>query len=208
MAKEFESTNTKPLTKADIQAAAKELGCEPAIVQAVTLVEAPRGGFIPAPDNRPVILFESHQFHKFTNGKYDHSHPNISTASWVANYGATGKHQYDRLYEAININLKDPAIRTAALKSASWGKFQICGFNFSNAGCDTLEEFIEASVDSEASQLDLFISFVVNTGCDQYLINKDWSSFALHYNGVGQVEYYAGILKSNYQKAVAQGYNK
>jgi hypothetical protein len=33
-------------------------------------------------DWRPKILFEAHWFHKFTNGIYDKSHPNISSSVW------------------------------------------------------------------------------------------------------------------------------
>src|SRR5229473_2537817 len=83
-------------------------------IKAVSHVEAPAGGFIAAPDNRPVILFESHAFHTLTKGIYDNSHPGISTDAWVKNYGASGSHQYDRLNEALALN------RDAALQAASW----------------------------------------------------------------------------------------
>src|SRR5712671_2788331 len=144
--KEFESSNTAPLTDADLANAARDLGCTPKDIKAVSHVEAPNGGFILPPDNRPVILFESHAFHTQTKGAYDSSHPGISTNSWVKNYGASGSHQYDRLHEAIALN------REAALKSASWGKYQIMGLNYSNAGYDTVEQFVADMVTSEVYQ--------------------------------------------------------
>src|SRR6266487_1633721 len=99
--KEFESSDPQQVTAADIQFAAETIGCEVRAINAVSAVEAPNGGFILPPDNRPVILFESHAFHTLTKGSYDSLHPGISTNSWVHNYGASGAHQYDRLHEAI-----------------------------------------------------------------------------------------------------------
>ena len=52
--------------------------------------------------------------------RFDESHSHISTPSWVRNYKG-GAGEYERLAEAIALN------REAALKSASWGMFQILG---------------------------------------------------------------------------------
>ncbi len=192
---EFQSSNTSPLSDAELAGAAQELGCSLADIKAVSHVEAPRGGFLPAPDNRPVILFESHAFHTNTGGRYDTVHPGISQPSWVHDYGAAGAHQYDRLHEAILLN------REAALKSASWGKYQIMGSNFAEAGYDNVEAFIEDMCHDEGYQLDAFVAFVQNTGIDKALDSEDWRSFAYHYNGPGQVEVYATQIA----KAAANG---
>ena len=207
MAKEFQSINTAPVTKRNIQLAAKALGCEPAVVQAVSMIEAPKGGFLPDPDNRPTILFESHTFHTLTHGKYDAAHPNISTPSWVHNYGAAGSHQYDRLAEALDIDRKDSQIREAALESASWGKYQIMGMNFESAGFTNVEDFVASMVLSEVKQLNAFVSFIVKNNITPALRNKDWARFALRYNGSGQVPYYSGLISAAYNKAVAAGWN-
>lgn len=188
--KEFESSNTAPLTDADLANAARELGCTPKDIRAVSHVEAPNGGFIIAPDSRPVILFESHAFHTLTNGQYDVSHSNISTSSWIKNYRASGSHQYDRLHEAITLN------RSAALQAASWGKYQIMGLNYKNAGYDSVEEFVADMATSEQYQLDAFVAFLQNTGIDKDLAHEDWHSFAWHYNGSGQVDFYANKIKA------------
>ena len=198
---EFQSTNTAPVTKRNIQLAAKVIGCEPAAVQAVSMIEAPKGGFLPDPDNRPTILFESHTFHTLTKGVYDNAHANISTSNWVHNYGAAGAHQYDRLQEAINLN------REAALESASWGKYQIMGMNFQSAGFNNVEDFVASMCVSEVKQLNAFVSFIVKNNIAQYMRTKDWSRFALRYNGAGQVPYYSSLISSAYSKALAAGWN-
>jgi len=192
MTVEFQGRDTSPLSDAAFDAAAKTLGCDVASIKAVAHVEAPRGGFIP--DGRPELLFESHTFHIMTAGKYDESHPGISTPSWVRNYGAGGEHQYDRLAEAISLD------RAAALQSASWGKFQIMGMNYDPAGYHDVESFVQDMCESEAYQLDAFVCFLQNTGADKFLIAHDWSSFARSYNGPGQVEFYAGQIAAAYGK--------
>ncbi len=188
--KEFESANTVPLTEPNLSDAAKTLGCTSRDIKAVSHVEAPNGGFIASPDNRPVILFESHAFHTLTNGVYDGSHSGISTNSWQHNYGTSGSYQYDRLNEALSLN------RNAALQAASWGKYQIMGLNYKNAGYDSVEEFVKDMATSEAYQLDAFVAFLQNTGIDKDLANEDWHSFAWHYNGSGQVDFYTSRIKA------------
>jgi N-acetylmuramidase len=189
---EFEARDRTPLTEANLEDAAIELGCEVAAIKAVSEVEAPNGGFIP--DGRPELLFESHTFHEQTGGKYDKTHANISTPSWVHNYGAEGAHQYDRLSEAIDLD------RHAALMSASWGKYQIMGFNYVECGYDNVEALVADLCDSEAYQLDAFVAYMQNTACGDDLVNKDWSSFALHYNGSGQVPVYAAKIEEAYRR--------
>src|SRR5437868_4453973 len=118
MALEFSGPAT-PMTDAAVEAAAQEIGCPVAAVHAVLDVES-RGGFLP--DGRPKILFERAYFCRVTGGKYNQSDPDISAPTWGGYRG--GAAEYDRLEEAIGLD------REAALKSASWGAFQIMGNNF------------------------------------------------------------------------------
>jgi len=162
-----------PLDDAAIANAAQKLGCEVAAVRAVIDVES-RGGFLP--DGRPKILFERHYFSRLTGRKFDASHPGISNGQW-GGYGAGGAHQYDRLDEAIALD------RDAALRSASWGLFQIMGDHCKTLGFADAEAFVAAMVSGEAAQLDAFVSFVkVNALADE-LIRHDWAGFARGYNG-------------------------
>jgi hypothetical protein len=162
-----------PLDDAAIADAASKLGCEVAAVRAVIDVES-RGGFLP--DGRPKILFERHYFSRLTKGKFDTSHPDISNGKW-GGYGAGGAHQYDRLNEAIALD------RDAALRSASWGLFQIMGDHCDSLGFADVEAFVAAMVSGEAAQLDAFVTFVKTNKLADELIRHDWAGFARGYNG-------------------------
>src|ERR1035437_5272463 len=87
---EFQGRDTSPLTADDLLNDASNLGCKVSDIEAVDAVEAPRGGL--HDDARPTTAFESHAFHTKTGGRYDASHPGLSTPSWVRNYGAAGAH--------------------------------------------------------------------------------------------------------------------
>src|SRR6478736_4437274 len=162
-----------PLDDAAIADAAQKLGCEVAAVRAVIDVES-RGGFLP--DGRPKILFERHFFSRLTGHQFDGSHPDISNPQF-GGYGAGGAHQYDRLAEAIPLN------RDAALRSASWGLFQIMGDHCQTLGFADAEAFVAAMVSGEAAQLDAFVAFVKVNGLADELARHDWTGFARRYNG-------------------------
>jgi hypothetical protein len=117
-------STSKKMTNADWQRAAKQLGVDVASIKAVADVEAAGSGFLS--NGQPKILFEAHQFSRLTNGRYNASHPNISSHSWNRSLYKGGAAEHNRLHEAQALN------DTTALKSASWGKFQIMGFNYNS----------------------------------------------------------------------------
>lgn len=162
------------LSESDLVAAAEELGVPVAVIKAVCEVEAPRGGF--QANGEPVILFERHLFSRYTHGKWDASQPDISNPK-PGGYGASIS-QHTRLARAAKLD------RQAALKAASWGKFQILGVNHKQAGHKTLQSFINAMYESEAAQLDAFVAFIK---ADKRLLDalreRDWAAFARVYNG-------------------------
>ncbi len=136
--------NEDRIDDTDYEEAAKELGCEVAAIKAVAKTETGSyGSYFKFEDNDdyvPAILFERHHFHKYTNGKYDHFE-DISN-SVAGGYGATSV-QYTKLVKAYALDQK------AALKSASWGKFQILASNFATAGYASPEDFVLALSKSE-----------------------------------------------------------
>lgn len=165
----------KPLlSEQDFERAAKSIGCEVAAIKAVCQVEAPNGGFLP--DGRPTILFERHKFSQFSGGKFDASNPDISNPK-AGGYGAAGANQHERLGRAAVLD------RDAALKAASWGKFQIMGFNFGAAGFKDLQSFINSMYRSEGAQLDAFVAFIKTEGLADELRDRRWADFARRYNG-------------------------
>jgi murein L,D-transpeptidase YcbB/YkuD len=181
------------LTDQDVERVAQRLGCEVAAIRAVAEVESGgRTGFLV--DRRPKILFESRWFHKLTNGAFDKTNPGISTADWVRNYKG-GAAEYDRLAEAIRRD------RAAALKSASWGMFQILGVNHKVAGFNDVESFVDAQCQSEGAHLDAFASFVLNNKLDDELRDKRWADFARGYNG-------PGFAENRYDTKLAEAYAK
>src|SRR5262245_46778222 len=174
MMSEFEGRGS-PIAADDFQKAAAKLMCDVAAVRAVVEVESGgRTGFLP--DKRPKILFESRWFHKLTSGRFDGSHPHLSTPIWVRNYTG-GAGEYDRLEEAIKLD------RQAALSSASWGMFQILGVNHRLAGCDNVEEFVKRQCESESEHVLSFVSFVISNKLDDELRDRRWADFASAYNG-------------------------
>lgn len=163
------------VTEADYARTATDLGCEVAAIKAVAAVEARGAGFH---DSRlPKILFEAHQFSRFTDRRYDRLHPGISSPSWNPALYAGGEAEYPRLYRAMLLD------RSAALKAASWGRFQIMGFNHALAGHPRLDTFVNAMFRSELDHLKAFAAFLVNTGLTTALRRKDWAKFAKGYNG-------------------------
>lgn len=157
-------------------AAAKELNVEPAALLAILQIESSRGAYLP--DGRPVILFEAHIFSRLTGNQFDDTHPDISTKSWDRNsYGAPGSYQYERLTRAMQLD------ETAALKACSWGFWQCMGFNHEVIGYETVQEMVEAFVESEHNQLQGFLTFLRTQGIVPALRAKDWHQVGYKYNG-------------------------
>jgi hypothetical protein len=160
---------------------AQILNVEVAAIKAVAEVESRGDGFLT--DGKPKILFEPHIFWKQLREKgidpnlFMEENPDILYPKWKSGaYGPVSK-QHDRLEKAARIN------REAALLSASWGKFQIMGFNWKLCGVASLQEFINNMYESEDGHLRLFTIYIQNTFLDDELRNHDWAGFARGYNG-------------------------
>lgn len=180
------------LTDTDFALAAAGLGCLVPAIRAVCTVEAPRGGFLPS--GEPTILFERHVFSRLTGGRFDASHPSISAPKPGGYLG--GQAEHDRLAEASSLSRED------ALKSASWGKFQIMGFNFASCGFGSLQAFINAMYDSEAAHLEAFVGFIqANPGLLRAIRAQDWTTFARLYNGTD-------YAKNQYDTKLAQAFRR
>ncbi|MDO5643589.1 MAG: N-acetylmuramidase family protein [Paracoccus sp. (in: a-proteobacteria)] len=182
------------LTDADYTAAATALGCEKEAIQAVAIVETRRQPFDDM--GRPTILFERHKFREFTNSAYSATHPDLSNSR-----GGYGRHseQYARLHRAATLN------EEAALKSASWGAFQIMGFNFKSAGYASVAAFVDAMIGSQSRQLAAFVAHVGSeSGMKNAIINRNWAAFARRYNGPAYAENdYDGKMKAEYDRLIS-----
>lgn len=182
------------LTKQDFEDDAKLLQCDVEAIMAVASVEANGSGF--DPEGFPRTLFEGHWFHKLTSGKFSTKYPSISYPSWDrTKYGRTWKQEKERLALAASLD------RKAALMSASWGLFQIMGFNHAKCGFKDVQAFVNAMCKDENKQLEAFTQFILNSGLADELREHRWSDFARLYNG-------PGFAKNNYHVKLKEAYNK
>lgn len=177
------------LQECDFITAAALLDCEVACVKAVAEVESSGGGFLK--NGQPKILFEGHYFYELTKGK--HGISNVSYPTWSSEY--YNEDQHARLDKAIKLD------RSAALQSASWGKFQIMGKNWKNLGYGSVQEFVNDMYAGETEHLMAFVKFVKFNKLDDELRRKDWAGFAKGYNG-------PGYAKNSYDKKMAAAYKK
>lgn len=193
--------STKPqLTANDYAYAAGLIGCDPKVLMAVAKIEAGGSGFLPS--GEPRILFEAHKFDALTQGRFRKSHPHLSSRSWdrsLYSRGATaderGYGEHRRLAEAVKLD------RLAALQAASWGKFQILGENFSAAGFNSLQAFINAMYKSELEHLLAFVHFVKAMRIDDELRREDFDGFARVYNGPAyRKNDYAGKMRAELRR--------
>lgn len=183
----------KLLEERDFVKAAFILECEIEAVKAVCEVEAPKGGFLKS--GRPAILFEGHQFYKYTKGKFAESHPTLCHKDWTTKNYKGGEAEWERLEAAMKLD------RTAALMSTSFGKFQIMGFNFALCGFTSVEAFYEAMQQTEWDHLNAFIQYIEQVGLKDELQERRWADFARKYNG-------PGYQKNQYDVKMAAAYKK
>jgi len=177
----------------DFVQAAAILGCDVAAILAVDAIESRGTGFYPE-TGEPVILFERHQFHNATGGRFSKPE-NVNISNPVSGGYKGGIVEHARLQAAAILD------EEAALRSTSWGRFQIMGFNYKLAGFDDLQSFINAMYHSEQAQLNAFVNYIKNTGLVRYMNAKDWAGFAMRYNG-------RAYAKNKYDIKLRQAYQK
>lgn len=201
------------LTEADFRGALDRLSCSYAQLRAVDEVESGggwltdvradileldgHGGFIDGP-NLPKILFEAHVFDRETGGRFRQSHPNLSSPKWNRALYIGGQAEWGRLHKAMQLDA------SAALRSASYGRYQIMGFNYRLAGFATVEAFVDAMKGSERAHLQAFVTFIVNSKLSDELrqisnFHADCIPFARGYNGKGYAanSYHVKIARSH-----------
>lgn len=188
----------RELTRRDFDLAGRLLDVEPAALEAVKEVESGRGGGFLA-SGRPVILFEGHifwgQLKKRGIDPKLHARGNeaVLYPAWDRTRYRGGEAEYLRLEQAAKID------RGAALSSASWGMFQIMGFNHSACGEACVESFVDMMRRSELHQLLLAMRFMKSGGMLPALQRRDWAEFARRYNG-------PAYAQNRYDERLARAY--
>lgn len=174
------------LTDARIAEIARENGIHPAALLAVKLVESgTKSGFLDS--GKPQILFEGHVFYKYLKAnvksldmnKLCAQYPNIVYPKWNKSKYLGGEKEWTRLEQARQINVK------YANYAASWGMFQVMGFNYKTCGCKNINEFVEKMCASQEQQLLLTLNFLKNSNLIVPLQKRQWATFAKGYNGPG-----------------------
>lgn len=194
--------NIARLTEDDFRRCAAKLDVEVATIKAVKYMETgERSGYLSS--GRPIIRFEGHWFWKFLETDR-HWNPNNfikGNEDILYRYDKNqtqhkgGEGEYVRLEKAKAI------YEEGALKSASWGLFQIMGFNYEKCGCASVREFVEKMYASEGEQLMLFGAFLKREGLDKFLRAHNWAGFAKRYNG-------ASYDDNRYDKELQKAYEK
>jgi hypothetical protein len=184
------------LQDADFERAARRLNLDVPVIRAVAEIEAAGRGFLA--DGRPQILFEAHVFGRLTNHRHtarDSRGRPLSTRAWDrTTYGAAGAWQHDgRLAPAAALDWE------AAHQSASWGLFQIMGFNYRDVGHDTIRGFVAAMESGAGPHIDAFVGFIEHNRLAPLLRQRDWTGFARRYNG-------PGFAANNYHTRLAAAY--
>lgn len=164
------------LTEQDFRDAAAELRCDVPAIKAVCEVESPKGGF--NPDDTLTSLFEAHKFAKYTGGRFNASHPNLSSPTWNRTlYGKTWQAERARLLAAVELD------SVAAIMSTSFGRFQIMGFNHGMCGYRDAADMVNAFKTGERAQLLAFVEYIQSAGLDDELRGHRWLPLAIGYNG-------------------------
>lgn len=188
------TTGGTKITEAGIAEAAKVLGVGLPEMKAVIEVEAGGSGFFPS--GKPKILFEAHWFSDITGGKYDRSHPNISSPRWNRDLYYGGDREWERFNAAAALDFE------AAVSSTSWGLGQVMGEPYRKYGFASARDLYNAMHESEDKQLLLMVNFIKgNPAAHKALQKRDWSTFALHYNG-------EGYKANQYDVKLANAYRK
>ncbi len=171
----------KLLTADQINKAAKSIDVHPAAIRAVVEVESSGGGFLK--NGKPKILFEGHIFWTqlqakgISPSKYKKGNEDILYPNWTRKHYKGGNAEYKRLNKALQIN------RQAALASASWGMFQVMGFNYFVTEYKDVEAFVKAQYKSEYEHLKAFLGYVERNRLTGHLKARNWAKFASGYNG-------------------------
>jgi hypothetical protein len=211
----------KKLTDFQIQRTALRYNLETATIKAVCEVESPNGGF--DDENNLIFLFEPHIFYQELCKVVPEvrviemmkQHPTILSKKWnralypplirftnrKIDWTSTMKLRREVLSVAIIICERLKVKTEIAYLSASWGMFQIMGFNYELAGYPDVVSMVHDYFDGEGKQLKSFTIFLDKRNLLDELQRKDWASFARGYNGPRYAEnQYDTKLKLAYEK--------
>jgi hypothetical protein len=177
---------------------ALENNLQPALLLAVVDVESNGTPFWKIKGkNKPVIRFEGHYFYARLKGDVLSNAIKLGLANkkpgGVKN-PIQGEARYNLLARAQEIDSK------AALESTSWGLGQVMGANWESLGYSSVDDLVKAASTLEG-QVDMMMRYIKVNNLITKLLNKDWKSFTISYNGKNGVKNgYHTKLKAAYDK--------
>lgn len=161
-------------------------------VRAVDETESRGSGF--DKQGRPKMLFEPHLFYRMLTGKERDAAvaAGLAYPKWKKDYPSDS---YPRMFKAMAIN------RDAALRAASWGRYQCLGDHFAMLGYSSVDRMVQAFMDDEEDHLEGFVTFIINSGVDDDLRAGRYDVFFRVYNGPAYVQNgYPAAFKANLAK--------
>lgn len=191
---------------------AQRLQLDPTL--AAALLAAESSGRAHGPDGRLLIRFENHIFYDMW-GKHNQAQffavfrfdpaQQWRGHQWRPDPNAEWQdlHRDDQALEWQAFSLARRFDETAALLSISMGLAQIMGFNYSLLGYGAVQEMFHAFQAGAASQVHGFFRFVEARNLVAPVRRGDLHAFATGYNGPGQADAYAGIIRA-YAAALSQ----
>ncbi len=187
-----------------IETLSQKINIDPGIAVAVVATES--GGQASGAAGRMTIRFENHlfwfrwginnaavynQFFQFdaTVNWQGHKYRPDTSSPWLDVHA-----NQDSEYAALGIarGLND----SIALSSISMGLVQILGSNFAACGYTSSQAMYDSFSADPRNQLIGFFNFVANDPVKiTAMQQKDYATFATRYNGSGQVQFYAGLIR-------------
>jgi len=182
---------------ATIKALAAEYGVDERVALAVLKIESGGSGFR---DGKLLMRFEPHVFKARLLQLFD-EHFKMGDPAWDGKqhfYANGGKWQPFHGNQEMERAAQDAALalaEQAAYESASYGAGQIMGFNHAACGYASAEDMAQAFALSEAAQLRAMFQYWRASGALRFLQSGDYVGFAAIYNGPGQADYYANLIR-------------
>lgn len=192
---QLRAVETRRLTMQDYRNAGARYGIDGAALHAFADVESSGGGFS---EGRAVILYEPHIFSRETGGKWDGYSPagvSCSYAKWVPPgkrppgcdlhpYSLDQVGRWGLLAFAAELDFD------AALRSCSWGAFQVLGKWAEALGYPSVWHYVVALHEGEQAHLDAAVAYLIANDAMDAMRKGDWRRVITIWNGPGQVDRY------------------
>ncbi|RIK37915.1 MAG: hypothetical protein DCC55_22795 [Chloroflexi bacterium] len=182
---------------------AAELGIDPGVAVAVLVAESRGKPY--GPDGRMIIRFENHIFYHYW-GKANEARfrqhftfdPNTTWQGHQWRAGPNSAWQPCHANQAVEWQVFEFARsldEQAAMYAISMGAPQVMGFNHRAIGYDTVQQMFHDFQADVRNQIASLFRFMRVNGLVDAVRQGDYGTFARVYNGPGQADYYAGLIR-------------